>query len=269
MSTTMDIQRSSVAGLSILRRAGGGTPLVLLHGIGSNAESWLPLMRALPPGREVIAWDAPGYGISAPLPAASPVPADYAAVLGSLLDALGHRRVLLMGHSLGCLFAGAFARHHAGRVEKLALSAPALGYGVPAGAPLPYQVQARIDDLNNLGPSGFAAKRAARLVFDAGNRPAVLAAVQQAMGAVNPHGYAQAVRALGAGDLLAEAAHLALPVLAVTGAEDLVTPPEGTRRLHALLPQPIRLAEIVAAGHAMPQEKPAELVAILQEAGFV
>ncbi|MBI0535283.1 alpha/beta hydrolase [Roseomonas sp. KE2513] len=254
----------TVAGITLHRNRGEGTPLVLLHGIGSNAESWAPLMAVLPPGLDVIAWDAPGYGTSAPVEPESPTPSDYAAALLRVLDTLGHARVRLMGHSLGSLFAGRFAALHPDRVERLALLSPALGYGVTAG-PLPANVQARIDDLTALGPQDFAARRAARLVYDPENRPTVMEGVRRSMAAVNPPGYAQAVHALGAGDLLADAPKLTMPTLVATGLEDVVTPPDNARRLHAALPNPLRLAELPAAGHAMPQEFPRELAAILAE----
>ena len=259
MSTT-----ETVAGITLHRNAGEGTPLVLLHGIGSNAESWASLMAALPPSLDVIAWDAPGYGASAPVGPASPTPTDYADALARVLDTLGHSRIRLMGHSLGCLFAGRFAALHPGRVEKLALLSPALGYGITSG-PLPPNVQARIDDLAALGPQDFAARRAARLVHDPENRPSVVEGVRRSMAAVNPAGYAQAVHALGAGDLLGDAPRLIMPTLVATGLEDVVTPPDNARRLHAALPDPIRLVEFPAAGHAMPQEFPRELAALLAE----
>ncbi|TPG59681.1 alpha/beta fold hydrolase [Roseomonas nepalensis] len=258
--------RLEAAGIALLHRSGPDAvpPLVLLHGIGSNAESWRPLMGALPEGRALWAWNAPGYGGSAPVAPAAPTPGDYAAALARLLDALGLDRIVLAGHSLGCLFAARFAARHPARVARLALMSPALGYGVTAG-PLPPAVQARIDDLSALGPTAFAERRAARLVHDAPSRPAVLEGVRRAMAAVDPAGYAQAVHALGAGDLLADAARLAMPVLVATGLEDVVTPPDNARRLHAALPNPIRLAEFPAAGHALPQEFPAEVAALLAE----
>lgn len=269
MSTaaSLAISHGHVAGVSLLRRAGDidVMPLVLLHGIGSNAESWLPLMRALDPTAPLLAWDAPGYGGSVALPVAEPTPSDYADALARLLDALDVSRVRLVGHSLGCLFAARFAAAHPGRVARLALCSPALGYAVVPGAPLPPAVQARIDDLASLGPAEFAARRAPRLVHDAGNRPEVLDAARRAMAAVTLAGYSQAVHALGRGDLLADARTLAMPVLVASGLEDVVTPPDNARRLFAALPAPLRLAEIPAAGHALPQEKPALLAALLRE----
>lgn len=247
-----------VAGVSLLHRPGEGVPLFLLHGVGSDARSWEP---AFPAGRDIYAWNAPGYGDSAPLPDFAPKPADYALRLLEVLDGLRLGRVALVGHSLGALFAGAFAARYPERVASLGLFSPALGYRVPAGAPLPAGVQARIDDLDALGPDAFARKRAARLLF----RQDAIAGVRRAMAAVNPGGYAQAVRALGAGDLLADASRIALPALVVSGEKDVVTPPSNAQALHAALPHPAPLVLIPECGHAMAQEAPDAVAALLAD----
>ncbi|MEI9922247.1 MAG: alpha/beta fold hydrolase [Bradyrhizobium sp.] len=137
------------AGVDVLRRAGarGGTPVVLLHGVGSNALSFVPLMEVLDPALDVYAWDAPGYGASQPLATQSPHPSDYADALADVLDALDLGRIVLVGHSLGSLFAGSFAATRPARVAALALLSPALGYRVATGAALPPNVQSRIDDI--------------------------------------------------------------------------------------------------------------------------
>ena len=110
---------------------------MLLHGIGSNAGSFEPLINALPDTLDVIAWNAPGYGNSTPLTTAAPAPRDYARALAGLLDALGLRKIALAGHSLGALFAGSFAALYPERVAGLALLSPALGYRVPPDGVLP------------------------------------------------------------------------------------------------------------------------------------
>jgi pimeloyl-ACP methyl ester carboxylesterase len=121
MTVVADIARptpGTAAGISFLRRQGSsqGLPMVLLHGIGSNARSFEPLMAALPPSLTIIAWNSPGYGTSAPLAAATPAPRDYAAALARLLDAFDLERVILVGHSLGALFAASLAAHEPARV---------------------------------------------------------------------------------------------------------------------------------------------------------
>lgn len=263
----MTTRRERVADTALLHRPGTGPlpALVLLHGIGSDAATWEPMLAALDPRIEAIAWDAPGYGASTPLVEAEPTPADYAARLDAVLDALALQRVVLAGHSLGALFAAAFAAARPGRVAALALLSPALGYHVPRGEPLPPAVQARIDDLGRLGPAEFAAQRSARLVHRPEAKPEAFAGVRRAMAAVHPAGYAQAVRALAAGNLLADAAHIAAPALVAVGAEDVVTPPANARAAFAALRQGRRLAEVPEVGHALPQEAPATAAALLTD----
>lgn len=255
------------ADIAYLRREGhgGGLPLVLLHGIGSNAESFAPLMAALPPAIDAIAWNAPGYAGSAPLTEAAPTPTHYADALIKLIDALALERIALIGHSLGCLFAANFAARYPARVGAVALMSPALGYRVAPSAPLPATVHARIDEIAALGPQAFAEKRAARLVHAPERKPQVLAGVQAAMAAVNPPGYIQAVRALGAGDLVADAARISAPTLVAVGANDVITPPANARIAHAALAHSAGYHEIPDAGHALPQEQPDAVAALLMQ----
>jgi pimeloyl-ACP methyl ester carboxylesterase len=263
--------RETAADVAVLRRPGLGAPvpLVLLHGIGSNAESWTPTLQRLDPRIDAIAWDAPGYGASAPLTVPTPHPRDYAERLDALLDALGFEQVILAGHSLGALFAASLAASQPRRVSALALLSPASGYAAKPGEVLPASVQARIDDLDRLGPDAFAEARSPRLIHRPDAKPEALAGVRRAMAAVHPGGYAQAVRALAAGDLLADASRIASPTLTAVGVEDVVTPPAGARAVFARLGCGLRLVEIANAGHALPQEVPeivADLLGALVEA---
>lgn len=261
---TAPIKRNVAAGIGYLRRSGSADrKLMLLHGIGSNAGSFSSLLAALPETIDAIAWDAPGYGQSAALDNQMPSPRDYADALAKFLDELELPSVAIAGHSLGALFAGSFARHYPDRVSGLALISPALGYGVTPGEVLPDGVQSRIDEVRELGPEAFARKRAARLVGDPQARPDIVAAVQQAMGAVNPAGYVQAVYALGAGQLLSDAASIRTPSIVAVGTRDLITPPQNARSAHAALANAAGYHEVPGAGHALPQEEPAALANIL------
>ncbi len=164
----------------------------------------------------------------------------------------------LAGHSLGALMAAAYAADRPGRVERLILASPALGHGVTPGAPLSAASQDRIDDLARLGPEAFAKARAPRLVFRAGANPKLVAAVEAAMSRVSSPGYDQAARMLASGRLIDDAPRLAVPTDVIIGEEDVVTPPEGARRLHAALPLAVRgrLTEVPAAGHALYTQAP-------------
>ena len=269
MTAHIDIAKKpgAAAGIAFLRRSphGAGQPLVLLHGIGSNARSFATLIAALPPSVDVIAWDAPGYGASLPLGEAFPSPRDYAAALLKFLDELDLDRIVLAGHSLGALLAGSFAVHYPARLAALALLSPAVGYRLGPAAPLTPALQARIDEIESLGASRFAAQRAAKLVHAPESKPAIVAAIREAMAAVNVSGYAQAVRALGAGDLLADCSAIAAPALVAVGAEDTVTPPANARAVFSALARAVAFREIRGAGHALPQENPAAVAQLLSE----
>ena len=262
------IARGSAAGLSYLAGAGGGLPVVLLHGIGSNAESFVPLMRAFAGRHSVLAWDAPGYGGSEPLAAQWPDASDYAASLGRLLGELAVSRCLLLGHSLGALIAARFALLSVSRVAALVLVSPAIGYGAEKGAPLPAGAARRIAELDRLGPEQFAIARAPSLLADPAARPDVLDAVLRAMAAVRRPGYDQAARLLAVGRLLDDAARLEVPTAVLVGTADRITPPSHVRRVFDALPQSLQPRlhrEIANAGHALCQEQPGEVARALAE----
>jgi len=255
----------TAAGIEYLERPGEGEALVLLHGIGSQAASFTPVLDHLDPARRVIAWNAPGYGRSEPLADDWPLATDYARVLERFLDALGLARVTLVGHSLGTLMGAAFAAAHRDRVSRLVLASPALGHGMPRGGVLSPAAQARLDDLERLGAESFAAARAARLVHDPEANPAMVAQVRGAMAQVKLPGYGQAARMLASGRLLDDAERLKVPTDVIVGEGDLVTPPDGARRAHAALRAAVRgrLVLVPGAGHAIYLQAPDRFAALL------
>lgn len=243
--------------------AGIGSALVLLHGIGSSAEAWRDQLAGLADLRRVLAWDAPGYGASTPLPSARPTPADYADRLVLLLDALGLERIALAGHSLGALIAGAFTARRPERVERLVLADAALGHGVDPTAPLPPRVRRRLDDLAAQGPEEFARRRAPRLLSAAAT-PAQLDRVRETMARIDPAGYRQAAAMLAQGDLRADAGAITAPTLVLCGSEDAVTPPESNRALAAAIAG-ARYVELSRAGHASYVERSGAFNAAVRE----
>jgi pimeloyl-ACP methyl ester carboxylesterase len=259
----------TVAGVSCLVREGGDAiPIVLLHGIGSNARSFAPLMQVLDVRHPVVAWDAPGYGHSQPLTVEWPDASDYAAVLNRLLVELGIARCVLVGHSLGCLMAARYALVSPQMVASLVLISPALGYGAEKGAPLPAGAARRIEELDRLGPAKFAAERAPGLVANPSARPDVVRAVAEAMAAVRRPGYDQAARLLAVARILDDAVKLAVPAAVLVGAQDRITPPENCRRAFEALPEGAQrhvYLEIADAGHAVCQEQPAAVARAIAE----
>ncbi|VCU68472.1 4,5:9,10-diseco-3-hydroxy-5,9, 17-trioxoandrosta-1(10),2-diene-4-oate hydrolase [Pigmentiphaga humi] len=255
-------------GAQSYRQAGaqteGGMAIVLLHGIGSGAGSWLHAALALAGRTRVIAWDAPGYGQSAPLAPESPGAEDYALRLHQMLDALGVERCVLAGHSLGTLMATAYA-HGPGRqrVQRLILLSPTRGYGNPALAERQEAVRAeRLRILETEGIAGMARTRPAKMLSSE-RAPEALAWVRWNMERLNLAGYRQAVQMLCNADM-ARYAPAAMPVEVHSGDEDTVTIPANCRAIAAMFDAPY--APIAAAGHACPIERPAAVAAIIENA---
>ena len=244
---------------------GQGTPLVLLHGIGSAARSFRAQLDELGSRWRVIAWDAPGYGGSEALPMAHPTAADYADALERFLGERGVGDFHLLGHSLGCLMAAAFAARHPGRVRSLTLCSIAGGHAHLSEAERKNLLDQRLHDVATLGPSGMAEKRAPRLLGPAAP-PEALAKLVDTMGSVRPDGYAQAARMLSTGDIAADIARLpaSLPGQVIFGDADVITPPARIGEIAARWPG-AAVHVIAGAGHALYLEQPQAFNALLAQ----
>ncbi|HZW03646.1 MAG TPA: alpha/beta hydrolase [Anaerolineaceae bacterium] len=95
-------------------------PILLLHGLGDEADTWRHVLPAIQGRYRVIAPDLPGFGRSQLPDRALTVPF-FAGVMFELLDALGIRRAVLAGHSTGAIIAHAMALEDSARAERLIL----------------------------------------------------------------------------------------------------------------------------------------------------
>jgi poly(3-hydroxyalkanoate) depolymerase len=129
-------QRVRVAGINLrVARRGRGRPLLLLTGIGANLEMWRPFER-LVRGRQVIAVDAPGTGLS-DRPRYPLRMRGLARVVVALLDELGVDHADVLGYSFGGLLALELAHRVPDRVRRLILCATAQGLPIIPPSPVP------------------------------------------------------------------------------------------------------------------------------------
>lgn len=110
-------------GLHVHRREGTGTPVVFLHGFGSESGSWAGLFAAVEPGQPILAFDLPSHG-------RSPVEdlPSIAALAERIADALraeGVDEAHVVAHSLGGATALAIADLAPALIRSLVLIAPA------------------------------------------------------------------------------------------------------------------------------------------------
>jgi pyruvate dehydrogenase E2 component (dihydrolipoamide acetyltransferase) len=108
--------------ICLLIRAETGTPIVMIHGFGSDGTSWAPLEAQLK-GHRLFRIDLPGHGKSPKLRINSFN--DLVAHLRIAFDNLNLDKAHLVGHSLGGALALAIADTRPRKVASVSLIAPA------------------------------------------------------------------------------------------------------------------------------------------------
>lgn len=124
-----------------LDSGGSGAPLVLVHGFGSDKDTWVRVARLLRPKLRVIALDLPGYGESDAPADGSYTIAEQVERLHAFIGSLGLTHVHLGGHSMGGNIVATYAATYPNEVGSLWLIANS---GV--GSAPPSELRKRIAD---------------------------------------------------------------------------------------------------------------------------
>jgi pimeloyl-ACP methyl ester carboxylesterase len=234
-------------GLSYLKSKGEGTPLLLLHGISSDAETFRPMMEAMQ--NPCFAFDMAGYGGSKPV-------LNMQAYVENLAEFIKDKPCFVLGSSLGAIVAVRLAAI-SNSVKSLITVGAALGYGLKAGDIYPDSVSARLTGLRDETAQEFAQKRAPRLIHEPSRKPQILAGVTRAMEGLRLEGLEPASRLLAEADVLKEAAKLAIPFHIYVGEGDVIAPPSNARKLAIAVGENLHSFKIIKdAGHALVQEQP-------------
>jgi pimeloyl-ACP methyl ester carboxylesterase len=220
--------------LSYMEAGNGPETVLLMHGIGSNSTGWRFIMPALARRARVIAWNAPGYWLSADFAAESPVATDYAGVAVALLDALGVGRAHVVGSSFGSMIGAVMAAEHPGRVGKLALLGSSRGQRWKPQAERDRMLAMRRDTIA-AGGMALARERWRNLVAP-GTPETVGEWVRHTLSATHAKGLLRSARASDVTDTLDFAPRVAAPTLILVGSEDRVNPPDVSRALAGAIP---------------------------------
>ncbi|MFD9719027.1 alpha/beta fold hydrolase [Streptomyces sp. NPDC059076] len=238
-----------------------GSPVLLLHGIGSSAASFAGQLVELARQHRVMAWDAPGYARSddPKLPFRMD---DFADAAAAVLTALAPGPAHVVGVSWGGVIATRLALRHPGLVRSLVLADSTRGSGrTPEGAAA---MRERVHELTRDGVHRFAHARAPRLLSARAPASAV-AAVRDVMAAsVRLPGYAEAAASMADTDHTAALPGLKLPTLVLVGEHDQITGVEESRTVQRLVPDS-RLTVIPGAGHLANQERPDLFTALVAD----
>lgn len=241
---------------------GAGRPVLFVHGFPLDHSMWRAQIDGLDRHCRTIAVDLRGFGGSGSAPEILSMES-LADDCAALLDALDVREpVVFCGLSMGGYVAWQFAARHPRRLAALVLC------DTRAAADSPETAQARRLTAARVlqeGPAILADSMVDRL-FDPWtklHRPDRVDRIRQTILATSPRTIAAALRGMAdRPDSTPRLGAIQVPVLAVCGRSDLISPPSEMRDFTAAIPD-ARFVEIPDAGHMAPLEQPAAVNAVL------
>jgi 3-oxoadipate enol-lactonase len=235
---------------------GAGPALLLLHAFPLGLAMWDEQVRALAEGRQVVRFDARGFGGSPPGDALLTMERIADDAVG-VLDRLGVPSAVVAGLSMGGYAALSLARRHPDRIRALVLA------DTRSGADSPEAKAARATQAERVRREGARAIAEAVLPKLLGatshrERPDLVARVRSLIEANPPRGIADALAGLAArADSTPALREIRVPTLVVVGDEDAITPLAEAEALQRGI-QGSRLAVVPRAGHLSNMENPAE-----------
>jgi pimeloyl-ACP methyl ester carboxylesterase len=237
-----------------LAGSGDGPPVVLVHGLGGNANGFARLFFGLARHfRAVHALDLPGSGFS-PLPATGPLAIEeHLAVLHAFCRDVVRAPALVVGNSLGGALALTLAAEHPEDVR-------ALGLLAPAGARLPpdrfAELLQRLEV--NTAREGLAFTRR---LFHRAPLAALLFSTQ--MPKMHNTPAVRAIRALAKEEdhvSPEQLARVVVPTLLLWGGSEKLLPEEMLTYYRRHLPPSARIEVVEGVGHVPQMERPREVV---------
>ncbi|MEV7648231.1 alpha/beta hydrolase [Arthrobacter sp. NPDC089319] len=244
----------------------GERVLFCIHGVGSRADRFIPVMPALAAsGFRILSMDLPGHGLASKPADFGYRPRDFARFVEGVLDALDLREVIILGTSLGGQVGATLACNRPDLVAGLVL------IGTMGIVPMETEWMVPPEKVSDGSPEAVRAK----LTFLVSSPDQVVDAWVREESQINSsagarqalHKAAQALNEDSVTDLQTERLlefRPNLPILLVWGANDGWTPlPMGYRSRDALPGAELRVMD--NCGHAPYFENPVEFAGIVEE----
>jgi 3-oxoadipate enol-lactonase len=238
-----------------LAGAGAATPIVFLHGVGSDKSAWAPQLKYFGETRRAVAFDYPGYGDSDPAPEGTTCD-DYAEAILSAMHKLAIDSAHICGLSLGGVVAIAMGHFAPERCTSLILADTFALH--PEGRAIYDRSIAASDNLRAL-----AEARADVLLAQPAD-PVLRSEVIETMAKIAPAAYRIGAEAVWLADQRDRAVEIAAPTLVLCGAEDHITPPALSDELARFVPG-AAYELIDRAGHLSNMERPEEFNSLVSD----
>ncbi|MGE8655850.1 MAG: alpha/beta fold hydrolase [Achromobacter sp.] len=234
----------------------GPFTIYLLHGAYGSRQYFRDLIATLAgQGYRVVAWDAPGYGLSE-LP--SPYSIEMAAsACADLVAATGTRTNVLLGHSMGGIIAPlAAVKLGPERVQGLVVSATVGSFSSKSKEDQRVFLEERIAPLAQGKTLSAAAEPLLRTMLAPGSSGPLVDRVLRVAMATRSETFVAAINAIVDYQGAPALARVAVPTLAIAGELDTVGQPEQMRALAQAIPG-AEFVSVPAAAHYAWAEQPA------------
>jgi len=226
--------------------SGPATPIVFLHGVGSDKSVWRPQLAHFGTSRRSVAFDYPGYGDSDPAPAGTSRD-EFAAAILSAMQELGIESAHVCGLSLGGVVA--IAMHHAA-AQRCASLILADTFAIhPEGRAIYERSLTGSQDL-----PAMAEARVDVLIAQPAD-PEVRREVVETMSRIDPASYRIGAEAVWLADQRDRASEIKTDTLVLVGDKDKVTPVQLSTELASLVAG-AQMQVIAGAGHLVNLETP-------------
>lgn len=252
------------------RATPNGCTVVLLHGAFGAKEYWRAQMAALAAaGYRVLAWDAPGYGLS-------PLPDDFsidlcARRLAALLQAEGGQRNVLVGHSMGGMIAQCAWRHARPLIHGYVLSATSAAFGRPDGDWQRDFVRQRVAPLDAGRSIADYSPGMLRAMMAEGAQGSVVDLVIATVATMSAATFRAAIEVIVGYEGRALLPTIDVPTLCIAGEHDSTAPADVMRKMAQKIPG-AEFEVLRGAGHFGWAEQPDQfnerLLGFLARAGF-
>lgn len=246
----------------------GGTPgrpvLVLGPSLGTRVDRLWTSVAAQVGDLHVLGWDLPGHGRSPASSAGFGIDDLAESVLAAVDDVVGvpatRTPYLYAGDSVGGAVGLQLVLEHRERFRAAAVLCSAARFGTPEA----WSERAALVRAEGMAPLvATAPDRWFGSRQRSGQGTEVRSALED-LAAVDPESYAQVCEAIGAFDVTGRLGEVSTPLLAVAGADDVVTPPAGHQDLVGRVCAG-RFAVLRGVGHLAPLEDAKRTAALLRE----
>ena len=234
----------------------GDATVFLLHGAYGAKEYWrYTIARLTAAGYRVVAWDAPGYGIS-PLPQGTTI-TSMAHALARLVDLTGTKRNGLLGHSMGGFVAQKFCDLYPDRMKALILSSTAHTFNHSGPEWQAIFMKTRVGPLTQGRRISEYAPDLLKTMMGPGTAGPEVDHVLYNIKLMAPEGFQAAIKAIS--EYLEEdvISRIAIPTLCIAGELDETCPSRVLKKMSQLARQG-EFHELKSTGHFGFAERPDE-----------